>query len=106
MGIQGMEGKGSKGWKGWNEWMGRDGSLEQQGQKPATTQLRNLEKPRIIDELESGCRERTRAKQLRQHRSSTTQLEDPADTKLEQQVADHHYQSKRSLLTRCFRRTA
>ena len=27
-------------------------SLEQQGQKPATTQLRSLEKPRIIDELE------------------------------------------------------
>ena len=27
-------------------------SLEQQGQKPATTRLRSLEKPRIIDELE------------------------------------------------------
>ena len=41
-------------------------SLEQQGQNPATTQLRSLEKTRIIDELEMVAGER--AKQLRQHR--------------------------------------
>ena len=47
-------------------------SLEQQGQKTATTQLRSLEKPRIIDELEMVAEKEGKQQQLRQHRPSTT----------------------------------
>ena len=80
-------------------------SLEQKGQIPAAASPRSLEKTRIITEMELAAEEESN-NSLGSIDLQNLSLRILLALSLREQVADHHNKSNRSLLTRCFRRTA
>ena len=77
-------------------------SFEQKGQTPAASQLRNLQKLRLIKEIELVAENST---QLKQQRAPRDQLEDLTDLKLETEMAAHNNKSNDSWLRGYFRKT-
>ena len=80
-------------------------SLEQKGQKPAATQLRNLEKTSLIKEIELAAEEEGKAS-LDTIEKQELSLRILLTLSFKEQVANHHNKSNNSLLRRCFRPTA